>query len=183
MKPHVNETTLALFAGGDLSFWQRLWVSRHVSGCDDCRSAVAAYRLMRRELAAQEPEIEGLNWAALSREMTANIHLGLEAGACIAPALKLRRRTPAPVFALVSLGLLVGAGVALKYERAVAPARAMLASSAPGLEVRAGNSSMVLLQRGATAANQTVGAQGEIQARYVDRETGSVTINNVYLEQ
>ncbi len=186
MKQHMSEADLALYSGGDLGFFERFRVSRHLAKCDACRLDVEAYRLIRRELAAQEPEIDGLNWAALSREMTANIHLGLEAGACIATPAVTRRRTPQLIFAAASLCLLAGTGLFLKYERGVMmPSHSgpVLASTTPGLELRAGDNSMVLLQRGGQHANQTVGAQGEIQARYVDSETGSVTINNVYLEQ
>jgi hypothetical protein len=42
---------------------------------------------------------------------------------------------------------------------------------------------LIFLNHEGSRADQTVSAQGEIRARYVDGETGSVTITNVYLEQ
>ena len=51
-----------------------------------------------------------------------------------------------------------------------------------GLEIRTGANSLTLLNHHGNAANQTVSAQGDIGARYIDGETGSVTINNVYLQ-
>jgi hypothetical protein len=63
--------------------------------------------------------------------------------------------------------------------RAGAP---VLESSGAGLEVRSGGGSMTLLNRHGAVADQTANAQGEIRARYIDGETGTVTINNVYLE-
>jgi hypothetical protein len=41
---------------------------------------------------------------------------------------------------------------------------------------------MMLLNRPGVVASQTVSAGGEIRARYVDGDTGAVTINNVSLE-
>jgi hypothetical protein len=49
------------------------------------------------------------------------------------------------------------------------------------VEIRSGVSSLELLNRKASITDQTVGAQGQIGVRYVD-DTGSVTINNVYLQ-
>jgi Cu/Ag efflux protein CusF len=58
----------------------------------------------------------------------------------------------------------------------------VLQSTGAGIELRTGSSSMMLLHRPGAVANQTVSAAGEIRVRYVDSETGAVTINNVSLE-
>jgi hypothetical protein len=39
------------------------------------------------------------------------------------------------------------------------------------------------MHAGAQHVTYSVGAQGSMRARYVDRETGNVTINNVYVEE
>ena len=58
-----------------------------------------------------------------------------------------------------------------------------LESSNSGLELRTGsNNSMMLLNQAGASISQTVSAQGAIRARNIDANTGSVTINNVYLE-
>lgn len=92
---HPNQVQLALFAGGDLGFWDRWRVRRHVSGCSGCATGVEALRqasMQVNELAAALPE--NLNWNQLAEEMTGNIRVGLAAGEAIArfdkPASKAR---------------------------------------------------------------------------------------------
>jgi len=72
-----------------------------------------------------------------------------------------------------------------QYKVPVAAAEqedAVLESSNSGLELRSGGGSLTLLSQRGVIAHQTVSAQGEIRARYVDGEAGTVTINNVYLQ-
>jgi anti-sigma factor RsiW len=86
MKRHVSETDLALYASGDLSLWQRASARFHIRQCEVCKERVAEFRADARALrdaAAGLPE--GLDWARLSAEMTANIRVGLAAGECVAP--------------------------------------------------------------------------------------------------
>ena len=94
---HPNQVQLALLAGGDLAFWDRWRVGRHVSSCSACANEVQALRAARgqvREVTAALPE--NLNWSPLAEEMTANIRVGLAAGEAIArfdrPALRGRSR-------------------------------------------------------------------------------------------
>ncbi len=83
---HPEEASLALFATGDLAFWERVKTGLHVNRCADCRAVVAEYREDRSELAGSREDLpEGIDWDRLSAEMTANIHLGLEAGECVTP--------------------------------------------------------------------------------------------------
>jgi hypothetical protein len=97
--------------------------------------------------------------------------------------------------AFASALLLVCSGLVVKDLRPMLhgkPATAegstapVLESNGSGVEFRTGGNSMTLLNpNGNThsgAANQTVSAQGDIGTRYIDSETGSVTINNVYLQ-
>jgi hypothetical protein len=94
---HPNQVQLALAAGGDLGFWDRWRVGRHVSGCSVCANEVEALRAGKqqvREVTAVLPD--NLNWNQLAQEMTANIRVGLAAGEAIAkfdkPALIARSR-------------------------------------------------------------------------------------------
>jgi hypothetical protein len=92
MKRHVKETDLALYAAGDLSLWQRAAVQLHVRRCGSCRELVEEYRAdgrILRDAAGGLPE--GLDWARLSAEMTANIRVGLAAGECVAPRAQARK--------------------------------------------------------------------------------------------
>ena len=91
---HPTESRLALYAGGDLDFLDRLQVGWHVRGCSRCGSTVASHKVLRRALvepidsAAGESvkELFPSNWNRLGDEMTANIRLGLSAAECIGPA-------------------------------------------------------------------------------------------------
>jgi hypothetical protein len=51
-----------------------------------------------------------------------------------------------------------------------------------GIEVGAGGKAFRLMNAGATNVTFSVGAQGSMGARYVDPNTGYVTINSVYAE-
>jgi hypothetical protein len=183
MKSHPSEADLALFAGGESSGLSRFFVNRHVRECRECMDQVNRFELLRLELREFEPPAH--DWNRLAMEMRANIHVGLEAGECVRLASAEQRGwSPKLAVALASLLLLVGASFLLKSP---APnvaveqkAGAVLESTGSGLELRHGSSSLTLLNHDGVAADQTVSAQGEIRARYVDG--GAVTINNVYLE-
>jgi hypothetical protein len=55
-------------------------------------------------------------------------------------------------------------------------------STRDGIQVREGDRSLQLMHPSAQPVTYSVGAQGSMRARYVDPETGYVTINNVYAE-
>ncbi|HTB10130.1 MAG TPA: hypothetical protein VK752_01090 [Bryobacteraceae bacterium] len=95
MNRHVKETDLALYASGDLRLWQRAAVHLHVRQCASCRAIVEEFRADGRALrdaAAGLPD--GVDWARLSAEMTANIRVGLAAGECVAPRGHARKLIP-----------------------------------------------------------------------------------------
>src|SRR5215471_11646011 len=86
MSKHVGETDLALYAAGDLPLWRRAQVWFHVHSCVPCLTTLLSYKAAREELLARADKLpEGLDWDRLSAEMTANIHVGLAAGECVAP--------------------------------------------------------------------------------------------------
>jgi hypothetical protein len=83
---HPSETQLVLHASGDLPRLEGWRVQRHVSRCASCRSAVDGFMADQdwlREAGNMLPP--GVDWQSLSAEMTANIHVGLVAGQCVAP--------------------------------------------------------------------------------------------------
>ncbi|MEP6714921.1 MAG: hypothetical protein ABJC09_05065 [Terriglobia bacterium] len=183
MSGHPSEPQLALFAGGECGPLARYRVGRHVRGCARCADEVNQFEDLRQEVAEIAPP--DLDWEQLSLEMRANIHVGLEAGQCIRPT-----HTPGlrwnPRFAVAcgSLLLLVAAGLAMRSSapEVVKGAGPVIESTGSGLELRSGANSMTILNHHGAAAGQTVSSRGEIGARYIDGETGAVTINNVYLE-
>ncbi len=184
MKGHPTESELALLASGDCGPLSRRFLSRHVRDCSECTAEVARFETLRAQ-AAEAPAPE-MDWSRIAAEMRANINLGLEAGECVRT-----RGTVARVFwnprvgvAFASLALLVSAGFLMKSPapHPVRPSAPVLESSGSGLELREGSSSLTILNHHGAIASQTVSAQGEIGARYIDGDTGAVTINNVYLE-
>jgi hypothetical protein len=186
---HPPEIDLALLAGGEVGRMRRFSLVRHVRDCAECENKVAQLQALRAEIA--DFDLPDLNWNVLATEMRANIHLGLEAGECVRAARAARSWNPRLTLAFASLLLIVGASFLLRdsgphplaFPSQAAPSSSpVLQSTGAGIELRTGSTSMMLLNRPGAVANQTVSAGGEIRVRYVDSETGAVTINNVSLE-
>jgi len=176
---HPSESELALLGGGDSDFLARFILKRHVRDCRQCTETVARFEMLRAGI--MHPDPPDLDWRRLEAEMRANIRLGLEAGECVRQVPAARSLNPRLAVAFASLIILAGAGLMMRQEPAtVKAAEPVLELSGAGLELRKGASSMTLMNRNGSVADQTVSAEGEIGARYVD--AGSVTINNVYLE-
>jgi anti-sigma factor RsiW len=180
---HPSSTNLAMLAGGDCGFARALLLNRHVRQCPECSAEVTEFSALRAETADSMPA--GLDWESLASEMRGNIRVGLEAGACVRqPVVARRSWSPRIAIACASLVALAGTGIFFSRHQNHLEAHsavAVLQSTAQGVEVRAGSTSLELLNRKASIADQTMGAQGQIGVRYVD-DTGAVTINNVYLQ-
>jgi anti-sigma factor RsiW len=183
---HPNQAALALYAGGDLGFFARWRTERHLAKCERCGEEVASFEAMR-EIVTDLSEVPEVSWNRLAAEMKANIRLGLAAGECVRIGeTPLRDR---PLFtgfraavALASIITLVVTGLVLENPT---PARAegtVLRGIADGIEVGGDGRAFRLMNTGATNVTFSVGAQGSMGARYVDPNTGYVTINNVYAE-
>jgi hypothetical protein len=187
---HPGERDLALLAGGDAGRLQRFLLERHLHHCPACRGKISEYRELRSELASID--IPDVNWNFLAADMRANIRLGLEAGACVRETQITHRWNPRLVMAFASLLVILFAGGELlrsgKFPHY--PSRAGLASDAApvlestgsGVEIRTGSNSLMLLNHDGDPSSQTVRANGDIGEGFVDGETGTVTMNNVYLQ-
>ena len=189
MTKHPSEAVLALFAGGDLGTWQRWRVERHVASCAACRLEVAEFSELRAAVPAmmEPPEI---SWNKLAVEMRANIRLGLEAGECVSAG-QSDGRGFFSMRALAVCGSLALLLAAFLLERPVPRVATMSASEAPfmessgtGIQVKTGDQVIMMLNtRARDARNVDYLASGNaMRARYVDTETGYVTINNVYAQ-
>ena len=198
---HPGELDLALLAGDDVGFVRSYLLERHVSNCERCRVLVARFRQLRADMAESTDDFAApdLSWNLVAGEMRANIRLGLEAGECVRPpTIAGRILNPRLAVALASLFLIVAAGFFFRDMRVRArqsgrDVQITIRDSAPvgtptlqstpaGVELRTGSNSLTLLNPRGAAAQQTVSAEGEIRAGYVNGDTGSVTINNVYLQ-
>jgi hypothetical protein len=209
MRKHVTEADLAVYAAGDMSCWTRPLIHLHVSRCAVCKGRAEAYRTDQqriRELADELPP--GLNWDRLAAEMHANIHVGLEAGECVAPRTG-KRGIPAgwrvaaaiagfsallisawwlnmPAAQTASLGRAMKAithwqisSRGLRFE----DSGPLVEATAAGIELRE-NGSALAVTHGVNSRPVAVSlsVQGSARARYIDSDTGQVTITSVYAQ-
>ncbi len=183
---HPDIASLALLAGGELPFWTRWRAERHVRTCPECQKEVEAFRRRRdwfRDAAGELPA--GLNWSRLEAEMRANIQLGLEAGECVGAARPRRIRLSWRVAAaLASIAVVIVGGwwLHLPHPRTEARGGAVLEATAEGIELKEPHGALTLFHSAATPVVVSASAQGAMAARFVDEETGLVTVNNVYVE-
>ncbi len=187
---HPSEATLALHAGGDLGAFASWKVGRHVERCEQCRADLASFEAVRGILPdlADAPEVP---WSRLAAEMKANIRLGLSAGECVRPAEPALRDKPlfagarvavafASVVALLVTGLMLERPAPFRQTARIEGVEVQ--STEYGIQVREGAETLRILHTGAEAKDVTYtpSAQGSMRARYVDSETGYVTVTNVY---
>ena len=185
---HPDENGLALLAGGETGRIHRFFLEWHLRNCENCQDSLAEFHDLRGQLA--EVDAPDVDWNFLAAEMRANIRLGLEAGACVRTAHASKSWSPRLTVAFASLLLLVGASFfltdssLLRHSGNVAEAATpVLQPTGSGIELRKGTDSFTFLDQQGVRTDQTVNAQGVIEARYINGDTGSVTINNVYLQQ
>ena len=209
MSRHFAETVLALHASGDLPFWRGVLVRFHVRGCDHCRGLVDALRADREELRRSSDDMPAgistnFDWDQLAAEMTANIRVGLAAGECVTPR---ERKVPAISWrpAAIAAGLVVVLGGAwwlnipptdteaigraihnmATGQRASTPDERsdrgpVVGASFSGVELLENGGRLGIEQNGLHPVMFSVSAQGSASARYVDQDTGQVTITTVY---
>jgi anti-sigma factor RsiW len=188
---HPSEATLALHAGGDLGFFARWRTARHLARCERCQNEAAAFSELR-ELSAGLNELPGVPWNRLAAEMKANIRLGLAAGECVRDTRAMPQTRPLfagarAAVAFASVVALAVTGLMLEHPSprpAVAQQEGVVVQATlNGIQVKDGGESLSLLHVGRSRdVTFSVGAEGSMRARYVDPDTGSVTINNVYAQ-
>ncbi len=191
---HPETSKLALFAGGDLGLLARIATSLHVSRCGQCREEVERFATARRELNIMAEEMpEGLDWDRLAAEMSANVRLGLEAGSIV----DVPRHVQEPLgwraaFVLAAGTVVIITGWFLHVSPQDQAKIAQVLPPAVGISIEATQSGVELKEENGAAMKLrapesqpvmlTVSAEGSVNARYVDSETGQVTINNVSFE-
>jgi hypothetical protein len=186
---HPADFQLALFAGGDLGLLDRLRIKRHVRQCDYCRREVASFRSAGEQVRLETLELPaGVNWDRMAAEMSANIHVGLEAGACVAaPAIRPHRmgRRAAAVMAGMTCMLMVAWWLNPLPQRQPHALRAVeieMRTTPLGIELTENGNTLTLLHGRGQQRPIIVSTPGTLRARFVDTETGQVTINNVYTD-
>jgi hypothetical protein len=187
---HPTDSELALYAGGDLPAVEKWRVQYHLHVCDSCRGEVDGFRAASLDLKNVTSRMPlHLNWERVSAEMTANIHLGLEAGECIMPLKGTTPRMPwRAVAVMASVSIIVAAGWWLNPPKpaptVIHRAAVEIGTTSGGIELKENGNALVLLngRSGQTARPIILSAPGTLRARYVDTDTGQITINNVYSE-
>jgi len=194
---HPSIESLALCAGGELPFFQKWATRRHVHGCDVCQSEVRAF-LEASRAAAQETEVmpDGVHWESLAAEMRANIHLGLEASEAISaykpaeppvmPSLSWHTVALGGAVACVAMFLYWNAALRKQEQLAAlrAPAPIVVNASMEGVEISDGARGLSLTNPKNSQSDVlvTVSTSGAAATRYVDQDSGQITVNNVYLD-
>jgi hypothetical protein len=192
MKKHPTSEQLALYSAGDLAWNQRLPVAWHVRSCAACAAEVQAYGEARAQLQSGAAELPPhLDWDLLAAEMKANIRLGWTAGAIVGSA-PVESRPVADAagwrvaVVLASLSFVVAAGWWLRSTAPLGvapPAAAMVFDARPeGVALQQQDRAFTLLSPSAQPVTTTVNWDGGARARYVDAETGQVTLHHVYSE-
>jgi hypothetical protein len=205
MSRHVMETELALCAAGDLPVWRSALVRLHVRRCDECHGLLEALRADRQELRQSADDMpSSVDWDQLAAEMTANIRVGLAAGECVTPR---ERKVAAMSWRPVAIAaglvvLLVGAwwlNIPRTDTEAIGRALRDMATggrvNAPQAErdpvVGASSAGVVLVENGGQIridqgslepVMYSVSTQGSASTRYIDQDTGQVTITAVYAQ-
>jgi len=198
---HPTHRSLSLYLRGDLPWVARMNVRMHVRGCHRCQQYLAsveeAVGELRRE--AETQTLTGFeaiaDWSRLEREMIGNIAVGVAAARCVDHVGRGRKIL---AWTAASTGLLVlfAAGWATHIPReqtehifaalqtwaghAPQGAGTVLRSSPDGVAVRAQGSTLTLMHP--RSAVISVSSTSGMEARYVDAETGQVTITSVYAQ-
>jgi hypothetical protein len=185
---HPNQAALALYAGGDLGFFARWRTERHLAKCESCGEEVASFQATR-EIVTDLSEIPDIPWNRMAAEMKANIRLGLAAGECVRVSeTPLRERRiftgVRAAVALASIVTLAITGLVMEPRTGEKPVddHTVLQGIHNGIEVGGGGRAFRLMNTGATEVTLSPDAEGAMGARYVDPDTGQVTINKVYAE-
>jgi hypothetical protein len=204
---HPDETRLALLAGGELGWIEQLRAWGHVRGCAQCRNSVHHYRRLRQELARDGSvlPVAEEDWSRMEAEMAANIRLGLAAGSIVdepGPGERSAAEddsSPAPfepatwraAVVLATLAVVMVSSWWLRREepqpglasRAPALERVVLEAGPNSLAVESESSVLTLLGPSGEAGVTLVDAGGGARTRYIDAETGQVTIHHVSLDE
>jgi hypothetical protein len=189
---HPTESALALYAGRDLGFGLKLRIGAHMRGCGHCRRRVEQYREVRGWLGGQDEEMPaGVDFDVLAAEVKANIRLGLAAGECVAaePEPRLAASRLRPAFVLPVLVVVIAGWILQSLQPPLRP-RATARASEAGVVLEASSFGIGLEKdgRGLTLLHPHAGTvvssvRGDaLRVRYVDSDTGQVTISHVYAQ-
>lgn len=197
---HPSAPVLALFSSGDLP-WRTMWrLKRHINRCDECEQHVAEYRAARLEL-RREAHSETLtafeaiaDWSVLEREMLGNIAVGVSAARCVDNVRRTHSWLIKGTVAAALTTLFVAGWITHipreQSEHLAASLRQIIGLDRPvyiGSQLKNTPEGIAVRTQGATltimhprSAVVLVSGPSSMSARYVDEDTGQVTITKVY---
>jgi hypothetical protein len=198
---HPSSRTLALYSRSDLTWLGRWQIGRHVAKCAYCEEQVAGFRSACNEL-KREAETQTLtgfeaitDWTRLEREMIGNIAVGVAAARCIEKVGRGRIFAVRGAWIAVGVAVLLAAGwftnvpseqrayLTASIRRSVGIEVPQIAGSVvqttpEGIAVRAQGATLTILHP--PSAVVSLAGSSSLGARFVDEESGEVTITNVY---
>ena len=197
---HPRLETLALYSTGDLPWRLRWRTGSHIKRCGDCEQQVLLFRSATAELRreAERQTLTGFeaiaDWTRLEREMLGNVAVGVAAAQCIDKVGRTRALVSRGAFAAALVALFIAGWAThipreqtahltaslrnlIGLERPQLPGT-VLQTTPDGIAVRAQGATLTIMHP-RTAVVSLSGASA-VEARYVDEETGQVTITNVY---
>jgi hypothetical protein len=200
-RKHPSHRLLALYLRGDLSWLRRTSIRFHLRDCPRCQQYLSAFESAIGEL-RREAETQTLtgfeaiaDWPRLEREMMGNIAVGVAAARCVDHVGHGRRRFGwALALAAFTILFVLGWMTHIPGEQTQhlfaaiqqwaghppQPSGTVLRSSPDGVAVRAQGSTLTLMHP--RSAVISVSSTSGMEARYVDAETGQVTITTVYAQ-
>jgi hypothetical protein len=199
---HPSSEELALFSREELPFARRWQVKAHVHRCPVCEGEVEQFHAVvaaLQEQAAAETltDLKGAgDWSRLQREMVGNIKVGIAAAQCIEkrPGRRLRLWHLGALAATLSFVFVTGWLVNIPREEtdrivgafrsglssAQTGTRIVLQTTPHGVSIRSQGATLTLLHPESVSATPSLAGNASVGVRYVDEETGQVTITNVY---
>jgi hypothetical protein len=198
--PHPPLEILSLYAAGDLPFLLRLRTATHVKDCAACEQQVQSFRSakteFRREAGAQIlTGFEAIaDWQSLESDMLGNIRVGVAAARCIEKVGRSRKWASRFAWAAAMSALFVAGWltrippddnqrILTALRRAVGLDQpqfygAIVRSTPDGIAVRTQSATLTILHP--QSAVISMSSPSSVTARYVDDDSGQVTITNVY---
>lgn len=197
---HPAVQSLALYSSGDLPLIARWRIGSHLARCADCEQQVFLFRSAAAELKRQAntQTLTGFeaiaDWMRLEREMLGNIGVGVAAARCIdkvgrGHVLLSRAALVLGLMALFVAGWLTHipreetGHLAASLRRLAGMERpqitgTILRTTPDGIAVRAQGATLTIMHP--PSAVVSLSGASAVSARYVDEETGQVTITKVY---
>jgi hypothetical protein len=197
---HPEGKTLALYAGGDLSFGSKLAIRAHLLQCAECEHEVdllSRARQVLRQDAAQGTltAFEAIaDWRALESEMVGNIVVGVAAARCIDKVghrnhWLARSAIAAGIVLLFAVGWMTHipseqtahlTSTISHYLRPSPPAPLGNAVQATPVGLAVGSQGVTLTIMHPSTAVVSLAGQSSLEARYLDEDSGQLTITAVY---